>query len=154
MTSRPSLMEKISGPNAVPIALLVERGEAAAARVHEGFASFLEQRARDLSVMRQRITGPGDAGWQEFYATVVDLRGSAATAGRHAVAVIAGSLEAMLDEKLFDSRAVAVLNSHVDALMLVSAGEQGEGAIRHLIAELEQAVARLSPRPQTGSPGG
>ncbi len=145
---RPTLMEKISGPNAVPIALLIERGEAAAIRVHEGFASFLDERVRELSAMRQHLAGPGHPGWQEFYATVVDLRGSAATAGRHAVAKVAASLEALLDERLFDGRAATVLHSHLDALLLVSMGSQSDGAIGHLLTELEQAVARLSPRPQ------
>ena len=148
MTNRRSLLERISGPNALPITLLVERGEAAAARVHEGFGSFLEQRIRDLSAMREHIAGPGHPRWQEFYAAVIDLRGSAATAGRHAVAKVAGSLEALLDERLFDGRAATVLNSHLDALMLVASGGLREGAIRHLTIELEQAVARLSPRPE------
>lgn len=136
----------------MPIALLVERGEAAAVRVHEGFGSFLDQRIRELSAMREHIAGPGHPGWQEFYAAVVDLRGSAATAGRHGVAKVAGSLEALLDERLFDGRAATVLNSHLDALVLLAPGGLGEGAIRHLTAELEQAVARLSPRPESLSP--
>lgn len=156
MTSRPRrpLLEKISGPKALPIALLVERGEAAAQRVHEDFGSFLDQRIRELSAMRGDIAGPGHPGWREFYAAVVDLRGSAATARRPAVAGVAASLEALLDERLFDGRAATVLNSHLDALVLVASGGLGEGAIRHLTAELEQAVARLSPQPESRSPAG
>jgi hypothetical protein len=62
------------------------------------------------------------------------------------VVKVATSLEALLEERLFDTRAVTVLASHLDALMLLSAGGQSEGAIRLLAVELEQAVARLNPR--------
>lgn len=144
-TPRQPLLEKISGPNAISVARLIERGDAAAARVHATFGVFLDQRIRELCVLRRRVAD-GPSGRQEFYAAVVDLRGSAATAARHAVAAIAASLEALLKERLFDSRAAVVLDSHLDALVLVAAGNQSERAIRLLAAELEQAVARLAPR--------
>jgi len=147
---RPSLLERISGPKAVPLAALVQKGEAAAERVQESFGDFLEQRIGELIQARFRLTEAPDAvpeaAWEQFYALVVDLRGSAAMAGRRGLGPVCFSLETLLEEHVRDSRAVAVAASHIDALLLLSAGRESESAAQRLGAELAQAVARLPRR--------
>jgi hypothetical protein len=78
---RPSLLERISGPNAVPLTALVKKGEAAAEKVQAGFGDYLGTRLRELADVRYRLSGAPDAVWDQFYSLVVDLRGSAAMAG-------------------------------------------------------------------------
>lgn len=138
---RPSLLERISGPNAVPLTALVKRGEAAAERVQEGFGDYLGERLRALGNDRHRLST--DAAWEEFYAQVVDLRGSAAMAGRPGLGEVCVSLETLLTEHERDARAVQVVGSHVDALLLLSSGQESQAAIRRLAGELAHAVARI-----------
>jgi len=146
LTRALSLVEKISGPNAVPLSALIEKAEIAAQRVHQTFGDFLEQRIQELGKRRGELAHA--TGWKEFYATVVDLRGSAAMAGQAAVRTICVSLEGLLKERIYDARACAVVASHIDALMLLSSQRKPDsGAVRLLIEELEQAVARIPPRP-------
>jgi hypothetical protein len=147
---RPSLLERISGPKAVPLTALVAKGEAAAERVQESFGDFLDQRIGDLMAARLQLTAAPDtvpeAAWEQFYALVVDLRGSAAMAGRRGLGPVCVSLETLLREHVRDSRAVTVAASHIDALLLLSAGRESESAAQRLGAELAQAVARIPAR--------
>jgi HPt (histidine-containing phosphotransfer) domain-containing protein len=149
---RPSLLERISGPKAAPLSTLVKKGEAAAMRVQEGFGDFLGQRIRELTDARQRLADAPSSAWEQFYAVVVDLRGSAAMAGQNHLCAVCHSLEMLIREHVRDSRAAAVAGSHIDALLLLSSGRQKEGqkdglgrseSAEHLIGELKQAVARL-----------
>ncbi len=82
--SKPSLLQRISGPNAVPLATLVKRGEAAAEKVQESFGDYMGTRLRELADLRRRLSGaPNEHSacvWDEFYSQVVDLRGSSAMA--------------------------------------------------------------------------
>jgi HPt (histidine-containing phosphotransfer) domain-containing protein len=139
---RPSLLERISGPKAAPLSTLVKKGEAAAMRVQEGFGDFLGQRIRELTDARLRLAGAPS--WEKFYAVVMDLRGSAAMAGRTSLVAVCHSLETLIKEHVRDARSAAVAGSHIDALLLLSSPRQtdDQGADR-LIGELEQAVARL-----------
>jgi hypothetical protein len=141
-----SLVEKISGPNAVPLSALIEKAEIAAQRVHQTFGDFLEHRIQELGKRRGELAH--GTGWKEFYATVVDLRGSAAMAGQAAVQMICVSLEGLLKERVHDARTCAVVASHIDALVLVSSQRKpNSGAVELLIEELEQAVAHIPLRP-------
>lgn len=145
MTRGLSLVEKISGPNAVPLSALIEKAEIAAQRVHQTFGAFLEHRIQELGKRRGELAH--STGWKEFYATVVDLRGSAAMAGQAAVQTICVSLEGLLKERVYDARACAVVASHIDALVLLSSQRKPDGgAVKLLIEELEQAVARIPLR--------
>ncbi len=140
---RPSLLERISGPKAAPLTALVKKGEAAAMRVQEGFGDFLGQRIRDLTDSRLRLAGAPPSAWEQFYSVVVDLRGSAAMMGQNHLCAVCHSLETLLKEHVRDSRAAAVAGSHIDALVLVSSGQESEVAVQRLTGELEQAVARI-----------
>ncbi|MEO8302464.1 MAG: hypothetical protein ABI608_11745 [Rhizomicrobium sp.] len=140
---RPSLLERISGPKAVPLTALVKKGEAAAERVQESFGDFLSARIRQLTEARFRLSGAPEAAWEEFYALVVDLRGSAAMVSRDGLDGVCRSLETLLEEHVRDAPAAAVVSSHIDALVLLSAGREGETAARRLTGELAQAVARI-----------
>jgi len=146
---RPSLLEKISGPKAVPLAALVQKGEAAAQRVQESFGDFLQQRIGDLTEARLRLSGAPPHAWDKFYAMAVDLRGSAAMAGQTHLDAVCRSLEALLKDHVRDGRAACVVGSHIDALVLLSSGRQSQSenerqsAASRLTRELEQAVARI-----------
>lgn len=140
---RPSLLDKISGPKAVPLTALVKKGEAAALRVQESFGDFLTQRIGELTEARFRLSGAPPAAWDQFYAMVVDLRGSAAMAGKMHLGAVCQSLESLLKDHVRDSRAAGVVGSHIDALLLLASGRESESAGRRLAGELEQAVARI-----------
>jgi hypothetical protein len=50
--------------------------------------------------------------------------------------------------RVYDARACAVVASHIDALVLLSSQRKPDGgAVKFLIEELEQAVARIPLRP-------
>jgi hypothetical protein len=140
---RTSLLEKISGPNAVPLATLVKKGEAAAERVQESFGDFLDQRIRELTDARARLSGGPDEVWDHFYAMVVDLRGSAAMVSRQGLGAVCRSLEVLLKEHVRDAKAAAVVASHIDALVLLSQGRESEAAVKRLTGELGQALAHI-----------
>ena len=141
------MLEKISGPKAVPLTALVKKGEAAAQRVQESFGDFLSARIRELADARTRLSGashdPSAAVWDQFYALVVDLRGSAAMVSRHDLGEVCRSLEILLKDHVRDPRAAAVVGSHIDALVLLASGREGEAAGRRLTGELAQAVSRI-----------
>ncbi len=144
--SKPSLLQRISGPNAVPLTTLVKRAEAAAEKVQESFGDYLGTRLRELADLRRRLSGAPDGVWDEFYSQVVDLRGSSAMAGRQGLGEICASLESLLKEHVRDARAVQVVISHIDALVLLSSGQESAGAAKRLAGELAQAVARIPPK--------
>jgi hypothetical protein len=146
MGRRLSLLEKISGPDAVPLAILIRRGEAAAERVHADFGVFLHQRIQELARMRGGLDAENGESWRPFYAAVVDLCGSSATAGRMAVNAVSASLERLMTERVQEARSFQVIGSHVDALVLLASGSPescGSAETQTLIAELEQAVNLL-----------
>lgn len=141
--SKPSLLERISGPNAVPLTALVKRGEAAAEKAQQSFGDYLGTRLRELADLRARLSGAPDGVWDEFYSRVVDLRGSSAMVGRQGLGEICSSLETLLKEHVRDARAIQVVISHIDALVLLSSGQEGPEAVKRLTGKLAQAVARI-----------
>ena len=144
--ARPSLLERISGPNAVALTALVKRAEVAAEKVQESFGDFLDARLRELADLRYRLSGAPDPVWDQAYALVVDLRGSSAMVGRQGLGEVCASLETLVKDHLRDARAAQAVTSHVDALMLLSSGQESQAAVKRLTAELAQAVARLPRR--------
>jgi HPt (histidine-containing phosphotransfer) domain-containing protein len=136
---KPSLLERISGPKAAPLASLVKKGEAAALKVQESFGDFLGQRIRELAGHRLC----DDASWDQLYSLVVDLRGSAAMAGQNHLGAVCRSLETLIKEHVRDTRAAQVAASHIDALVLLAPGREAEQAAARLTGELAQAVARV-----------
>ena len=145
--ARPSLLERISGPKAVPLTALVKKGEAAAERVQESFEDYLGIRIREITDARYQLSGAPEAVWDQFYALVVDLRGSAAMVGRRGgFGEVCASLETLLKEHVRDARAAQVVTSHVDALVLLSSVRESPEAIKRLTGELAQAVARIPRR--------
>lgn len=144
---RPSLLEKISGPKAVPLAALVKKGEAAAERVQESFGEFLDQRIGELTDARSRLlSAPEDVSgevWDHFYALVVDLRGSAAMVSRQGLGAVCASLESLLKEHVRGAKAAHVAASHIDALVLLSQGHESEAAVKRLTGELAQALTHI-----------
>jgi hypothetical protein len=147
---RRPLMEKVSGPNAVPIAMLVARGEAASRRVQEKFDDFLKLRVGELERMQGALTKKDvpEALWKSFYTVVHDIRGSGALAGRVAVNSFCQSLERLLQERdSADPRMGAAIASHINALNLViSEGAPGQTSQAMLMAELSRAVDCLPMR--------
>jgi hypothetical protein len=81
--------------------------------------------------------------WDQFYALAVDLRGSAAMVSRRDLGEVCRSLETLLKDHVRDPRAAAVVGSHIDALVLLASGREGEAAARRLTGELAQAVSRI-----------
>jgi hypothetical protein len=147
---RRSLLEKVSGPNAVPVAMLVARGEAASCKVQEKFDDFLKLRVGELERMLGALTKKdvSEALWKSFYTIVHDIRGSGALAGRPAVNSFCQSLERLLQERdPTDPRMGAAIASHINALNLVISEGAPDGTSQAvLMAELSRAVDCLPIR--------
>ena len=145
-----SLLEKVSGPKAVPIDKLVERGEAASQEVRATFGEFLKLRVSELEGMLKPLTAPDapNALWTQFYTVVHDIRGSGALARNLAVIEFCISLERLLSERdPADARMHMALLSHINALNLViSRGTPDKASQALLAAELSRAVDSLPLR--------
>lgn len=145
-----SLLEKVSGPKAVSIDKLVERGEAASQEVRATFGEFLKLRVSELEGMLRHLTAPDapNALWTQFYTVVHDIRGSGALAQNLAVNEYCASLERLLSERdPVDARMQIALLSHINALNLViSRGAPDKASQAVLAAELSRAVDSLPLR--------
>jgi hypothetical protein len=144
---RQSLLDKVSGPNAVPITALVARGEAASRRVQEKFDDFLKLRVSELEDMSRKLTGEAApaASWERFYAVVHDVKGSSALAGKLAVNRFCLSLIRLLEERDYaDPRMGTAIASHINALnLVVSHGAPDAAAQALLVSELSRAIDSL-----------
>lgn len=142
-----SLLEKVSGPNAVSIETLVERGEIASARIQEKFDDFLKLRVIALEKMLDDLQGEAapEAWWRIFYTIIHDIRGSAALAGNMSVSTFCISLERLLQERdPLDPRMRTAILSHINALnLVVSQGAPDNASQELLVAELSRAVSCL-----------
>jgi hypothetical protein len=146
MSQRISLRDKISGPNAVPIERLVERGAQASERVQQHFDDFLKLRVEDLEALQAQLTRDPDAdAWRNFFTIVRDIRGSSALAGKMGVNQFCISLETLLQERdPADPRMPSAIASHIDALHIVTLGKAGDELSQTLLAEqLSLAVNAL-----------
>lgn len=141
---RQSLLEKVSGPNAVSITALVARGEVASRRVQEKFDDFLKLRVSELEAMLNTLTDKGApaALWDNFYAVVHDIKGSSALAGKIAVHAFCLSLIRLLEERdCADPRMGTAIGSHINALnLIVSHGAPDTAAQALLVSELARAI--------------
>ena len=143
--TRPSLRQRVSGPNAVPIAMLVERGAKAAERANSQFQDFARERVHQLELLMAKIapTAPQE-NWVALEAAVQDLRSSAATGGQPALSRMARSWEKALSlprEK--ETKLVAVMNLHLDALRNALAHTASAEESRAVAERLEAMVAHL-----------
>jgi hypothetical protein len=147
---RRSLLDKVSGPNAIAIAALVARGEIASRQVQKTFYDFLKRRVDELEAMQGALTGrdASESAWNHFYTLVHDIRGSSALAGNSPAHAFCVSLERLLLQcDRSDGRMGAAIASHIEALNLVmSRGtlDQGEQAL--VTTELSRAIDCLPPR--------
>lgn len=141
---RPSLKDKISGPNALPIAKLVARGEIASQRVQEQVDDFLRLRINQLEGLAAGLVGEEIeiAVWKNFYTIVHDVRGSCALAGKASANAFCVSLETLLQERdPVDPRMHVAIKSHINALNLVVSGRvNDEDSQRLLASQLSRAV--------------
>ena len=141
---RQSLLDKVSGPNAVPITALVARGEGASRRVQEKFEDFLKLRVGELEEMFRTLTDEGTpaALWENFYGVVHDIKGSSALAGKFAVHAFCLSLIRLLEERdCADPRMGTAIGSHINALnLVVSRGVPEKAAQTLLMSELSRAI--------------
>lgn len=147
-----SLRDKISGPHAVPIARLVERGEAASLRIQKDFDGFLQQRVAELEELLDTLDGDtaSDEVRRNVFTIVLDIRGSSALAGKPLVGTICSTFETLLQQRdPADPRMKAAIASHTAALNLVMAkGALDEESSRLLTGELSRAVDCLPLKKQ------
>lgn len=145
----PSLKEKISGPNALPITQLVTQGDRASQRVQESFDDFLDQRVLQLEELFAGLwqTPAEDfaAVWQNFFTVVRDIRGSSALAQNKGANTFCKSLEILLQERdCADPRMREAIQSHISALSLIASGRAGNEQSQDILAaHLARAVDAL-----------
>ena len=141
---RPSLRQRVSGPNAVPVAMLVERGAKAAEHANAQFQDFAREGVRMLERQMAAITptAPQDA-WVALAASVQDLRSSSATGGQPALSRMAKSWEKALTLPR-DGKLVAVMHLHLDALRHALSHAASADENRAVAERLEAMVAHLS----------
>lgn len=146
---RSTLRNKISGPNALPIAKLVARGDGAALRVQNTIDDFLRQSIRRLEEMHAELArAETHEAWMRFFTLVHDIRGSSALAGKVAISTFCASFETLLQGRdAADPRVRIAIVSHINALNLVMAGRvEDEKSEQLLAAQLSRAVDCLPVR--------
>ena len=144
---RPTLLERMRGPNARPIDLLVERGTASAAHIARHYQGFARARVEEIARRLATLSGGApDAEWQRFCDMVQDLRSSSATCGDETVSWVSGSWEKALDPQFRgEPRLMAVMQLHLDALRLAVSENAGGAELRALAGRLESVVKSLNP---------
>lgn len=152
MSAMPSLRDRISGPNARPIAQLVAMGERASERVQESFHDFLAQRVLLLEQFLPGLnpaSGDGASALRNFFTIVHDIRGSSALAQNSGVNRLCASFETLLQARDHDDpRMPAAIRSHIDAISLVAHRRGGDAALDILASQLARAVEALPVRMQ------
>ena len=142
---RKSILQKIAGPRAVSIAVLVARGEVASLHVQKSFDDFFRERLADFDRMIAVVTRAPvpEVFWANFYAIALDVKGSSALAGKSAVNSLCISLLRLLEERdVTDQRMVAIIKSHIDAMThLVAAPKDANLTV--LESELSRAINSL-----------
>jgi hypothetical protein len=148
---RTSLLQRVRGPNAKPVDLLVQLGTASAARVNTEYGAFARARVEEIAAL---MAGLGQesmlADWQALQLAIQDLRSSSATCGNEAVSLIARSWERALDwQYRREAKLMAVLRLHLDALRLATSQIAEAGELQALSARLEAVVKSLNPTVET-----
>jgi hypothetical protein len=134
-----SLLKRVQGPRAVPIALLVERGNEAADAVCARFGDYLEDGITKLAdAALVFLKARNDANLEMFVQTIRDARSSSATAGHMWAALYAKSLEtAVQTREITDQNLAVIVALHIDALKVAARGTSPA-------AELQQLEERLT----------
>lgn len=143
----PSLREKVSGPNALPVAQLVAMGERASERVQDSFQDFLGHRVARLKELLAGLVQKDceDAAWRDLFTIVRDIRGSSALAQNRGANTFCKSFEILLQERDHaDPRMPDAIQSHINALTLIAGGRAGDEQSQDTLAShLVRAVDAL-----------
>ncbi len=144
---RVSLAKRIRGPNARPVDLLVERATQSAIAVSSGYAGFASARVAEIGDMMATLTPLSRAAdWQALMVAIQDLRSSSITCGNAALSWIAQSWERALDwQYRHESRLMAVMQLHLDALRLAVSGQAQDEELKALANRLTLLVRGLNP---------
>lgn len=144
---RVSLAKRIRGPNARPVDLLVEHATRSALRVNAEYAGFAARRVAEIGDMMASLSPLSRAAdWQALLVAVQDLRSSSITCGSVAISWIAQSWERALDwQYRQESRLMAVMMLHLDALRLAVSGKAEDSELRALATRMTLMVQGLNP---------
>ena len=144
---RPSLAQRIRGPNARPVDQLVERATLSAAQVRSQYADFARQHVQQIADLMAGLSPLSRAAdWQALMVAVQDLRSSSITCGNASVSWIARSWERALDwQYRHESKLMAVMQLHLDALKLAVSETASDAELRALADRLTNVVKSLNP---------
>ena len=144
---RPSLLQRVRGPNAKPIDFLIERGAASAVRVNSEYRDFARERVKQIAEAMSGLTPASPlSDWRSLYTMIQDLRSSSATCGSNAIAGIARSWERALDwQYRREEKLMAVLQLHLDALKLAVSQAAGTKELEAMVERLNAVVLSLNP---------
>ncbi len=144
---RISLAKRIRGPNARPVDLLVERATQTALQVSAEYAGFASTRVAEIGAMMESLSPLSRAAdWQALMVAVQDLRSSSITCGSDGISRIAQSWEGALDwQYRHESRLMAVMQLHLDALKLAVSGQAQDQELKALASRLTLMVQGLNP---------
>lgn len=139
-----SLYDKTQGPNSVPVTELIARAEEAVAAVKQEYLPFVRARLSNLEAMSKDADADRtDARWSRLSVAAQDLRSSSATAGYDQLSAIAASLEWLVNAApVDDSRVVAVVRLHLDAIRLLvedNAPHLASPQVQEVLTELARA---------------
>ena len=144
---RPSLAQRIRGPNARPVDQLVERATLSAAHVRSQYADFARQHVQQIADLMAVLSPLSPASeWQALTVVVQDLRSSSITCGNAALSWIARAWERALDwQYRHESKLMAVMQLHLDALRLAASKTASDAELRALADRLTTMVKNLNP---------
>ena len=134
-------------PNARPIEQLVERAALSAAHISSQYAIFARQHVQQIAGLLEALSPLSPATeWQALTMAVQDLRSSSITCGNAAVSWIARSWERALDwQYRHESRLMAVMQLHLNALKLAVSETASDAELRALADRLTAVVKNLNP---------
>jgi len=141
------MLERLSGPNARPVALLVRQGSASAMRVNAEYRDFANSRVEEIGRLMEGLTAVAPlSNWRDLYVAVQDLRSSSATCDNPLLSRIACSCERALDwQYRREAKLPAVLALHLDALRFAVCGSASNAQLEELAGRLESVVVGLNP---------
>ena len=137
---RSALLKRCQGPSALPIALLVRRGDAAAKIVSQTFGKHLRSALGELqdAMLPHLKGGVSETEHANWLTRVRDLRSSSATAGYETVHEFAAALETVLEPEQCGAHRNAAIKLHLDGLLLAANPETSADEIQRLRESLHQ----------------
>lgn len=137
----------MKGPNGRPVDMLVQQGDARAQKLARQYPDFARAQVEDIARRLDALAPDAPAqAWQGFYDIIRDLRSSSATCGEEAIRRVAKSWERALDPQFrAESRLMAVMRLHLDALKLAVTENAARPEMSAMTERLEAVVARLNP---------